>query len=516
MLVAGVLISSYNKRRCEEIGRLGVPLPSGLLCGGSLRAIGSWRLRWATASEEIRASASRTDLGSYEEMVLSTLASVETVRAGALKYLALVRASVRNVSSLHTVVALAMTGWQRNPSGGCACGVWLSAGTDIVPFPARNRLGVRMRPAWPTSGPSWTYRRNQRRTGPRRGSGEPAPITDRLPRPAGLGPGRTCRGAGRDISSQRPRGAFALESERVRHHHQIATGGSGTTDPAQDLEPPRASGPGTGRPWSRGSGPSLSSVQLLERNLFITAGRAGVASPFTSEGEVLLLPVTSLSNPLGATMFMSSLRRPSPDLSPGRRACSARLTGCASEDELSSVSPGEWQASVVREATLRARWRVRAVRLARAEIGAVKRMVCRHSDKREEADFYTAVIMVTLCFFPYLKHRALGELFSNRTLVLMCFDKTRTRHNQWSTLATPFTCREPAEFAKRLAGRPRKSLPLRGRGGVGRNACRVPPRTEEAAGWGGRLGGGLSSDRDRETRALGGDPSPGRSVHPLL
>ncbi|KAJ8009907.1 hypothetical protein DPEC_G00069040 [Dallia pectoralis] len=46
------------------------------------------------------------------------------------------------------------------------------------------------------------------------------------------------------------------------------------------------------------------------------------------------------------------------------------------------------------------------------------------------------VVMLALCFFPYLKHRVLGDLFNNKTLVLMCFDKTRSRHSQWSTLST--------------------------------------------------------------------------------
>lgn len=67
----------------------------------------------------------------------------------------------------------------------------------------------------------------------------------------------------------------------------------------------------------------------------------------------------------------------------------------------------------------------------------MKRVTCRYNDKHaKRADFYTMVVMLTLCFFPYLKHRVLCDLFNNRTLVIMCFDKTRTRHNQWSTLST--------------------------------------------------------------------------------
>lgn len=67
----------------------------------------------------------------------------------------------------------------------------------------------------------------------------------------------------------------------------------------------------------------------------------------------------------------------------------------------------------------------------------MKRLKCKYNDKyAKRAHFHTMVVMLTLCFFPYLKHRVLGELFNNRALVLMCFDKTRTRHHQWSTLST--------------------------------------------------------------------------------
>ena len=67
----------------------------------------------------------------------------------------------------------------------------------------------------------------------------------------------------------------------------------------------------------------------------------------------------------------------------------------------------------------------------------MKKLTCKYNDRcAKRDDFHTMVVMLTLCFFPYLKHRVLGELFNNRALVLMCFDKTRTRHNQWSTLAT--------------------------------------------------------------------------------
>nr|BBA49236.1 hypothetical protein [Oryzias latipes] len=67
----------------------------------------------------------------------------------------------------------------------------------------------------------------------------------------------------------------------------------------------------------------------------------------------------------------------------------------------------------------------------------VKKMVNKQSDKHSRRDgFYTLVIMASLCFFPYLKLAVLSEMFDNRTLVLMFFDKTLARHNQWSMLST--------------------------------------------------------------------------------
>lgn len=67
----------------------------------------------------------------------------------------------------------------------------------------------------------------------------------------------------------------------------------------------------------------------------------------------------------------------------------------------------------------------------------MKKVTCKYNDKHaKRAEFYTMVVMLTLCLFPYLKHPVLDDLFNNRTLVMMCFDKTRTRHSQWSTLST--------------------------------------------------------------------------------
>ena len=67
----------------------------------------------------------------------------------------------------------------------------------------------------------------------------------------------------------------------------------------------------------------------------------------------------------------------------------------------------------------------------------MKRLAGKFNEKHaNRVDFYTMVVMLTLCFFPYLKHRILGDLFNTRTLVIMCFDKTLTKHSKWSTLST--------------------------------------------------------------------------------
>lgn len=94
----------------------------------------------------------------------------------------------------------------------------------------------------------------------------------------------------------------------------------------------------------------------------------------------------------------------------------------------------------------------------------MKKMTRRYNDKHaKRADFYTMVVMLALCLFPYLKHRVLGKLFNNRTLVIMCFDKTRTRHRQWSTISTQIHLHvKQPEFVQRVLSKPAvgSSLPV--------------------------------------------------------
>ena len=65
---------------------------------------------------------------SYENMILATFASMATIRSGPLKYIAAIRASTAFVTSLHVIVALAVTGWMKHLAGSqCFCNTWKHA-----------------------------------------------------------------------------------------------------------------------------------------------------------------------------------------------------------------------------------------------------------------------------------------------------------------------------------------------------------------------------------------------------
>lgn len=64
----------------------------------------------------------------YEYMVLSAFAAAETVRGGALKYMAIVKESRRRRGPLRAIISLAITGWMVNLSDSeCMCGTWAQA-----------------------------------------------------------------------------------------------------------------------------------------------------------------------------------------------------------------------------------------------------------------------------------------------------------------------------------------------------------------------------------------------------
>lgn len=82
----------------------------------------------------------------------------------------------------------------------------------------------------------------------------------------------------------------------------------------------------------------------------------------------------------------------------------------------------------------------------------MRKVTCKHHDSEtSEFDFYVLVIMAALCTFPYLRHDLCVEL-DVKILVVMCFDKTATKHNQWSNLSTyVHQHANRAEFLKRVA-----------------------------------------------------------------
>lgn len=70
----------------------------------------------------------------------------------------------------------------------------------------------------------------------------------------------------------------------------------------------------------------------------------------------------------------------------------------------------------------------------------ISRFMCKvackyHGLEKSELDFYVLVIMAALCTFPYLNHELCARL-DVKILVVMCFDKTVTKHNQWSRFST--------------------------------------------------------------------------------
>ncbi|KAJ7992813.1 hypothetical protein DPEC_G00265610 [Dallia pectoralis] len=61
----------------------------------------------------------------YDDMVIAAFASAESVRCGALKYMAIVKENTRDRRSLHIIVSAAVTGWMLKLSNSkCTCCTW--------------------------------------------------------------------------------------------------------------------------------------------------------------------------------------------------------------------------------------------------------------------------------------------------------------------------------------------------------------------------------------------------------
>lgn len=66
----------------------------------------------------------------------------------------------------------------------------------------------------------------------------------------------------------------------------------------------------------------------------------------------------------------------------------------------------------------------------------MRKVTCKYHDlETSELEFYVLIIMAALCTFPYLRHD-MCDVLDVKILVVMCFDKTVTKHDQWSRLST--------------------------------------------------------------------------------
>lgn len=130
ILVTDNLISVYEKRQLDGKGaRDSFDVPCDLSEVITL-TIGNH-----VPEKFVRECMSSCNWKGYDDMVLASFASAESVRSGALKYMNAVKESVRNRDSLHVIISLAITGWmvKLSDSGGseCSCGIWPQA-LDLV------------------------------------------------------------------------------------------------------------------------------------------------------------------------------------------------------------------------------------------------------------------------------------------------------------------------------------------------------------------------------------------------
>lgn len=127
ILVIDTLISVYNKR---GIGRTTACDSLDIPC--DLSRVITLAIDNHVPERFVHECISRCSWKGYSNMVLAAFASVETIRSGALKYMAVIKESRRNISSLHTIIALAVTGWMVKLSDStCTCGTWSQA-LDLI------------------------------------------------------------------------------------------------------------------------------------------------------------------------------------------------------------------------------------------------------------------------------------------------------------------------------------------------------------------------------------------------
>ena len=126
ILAIDTLVSVYNKRGPGKNACDSLHVP-GELSRAITFAIGNH-----VPEQFVHRCISSCNWKGYCDMVLAAFAAAETIRSGALKYMAIIKESVRTRGSIHTIISLAVTGWMVKLSNSkCTCGVWTQA-LDLI------------------------------------------------------------------------------------------------------------------------------------------------------------------------------------------------------------------------------------------------------------------------------------------------------------------------------------------------------------------------------------------------
>lgn len=120
VLLINSLVSTYKAQHCNA-GELAKPSVPCTLSSVITLALGN-----GVPKRFIHSCISKCDFQTYDHMTLASFASVEGIRGGALKYMAVLEGQDESGRrDLHTVVATAITGWMAKLSGlQCTCGTW--------------------------------------------------------------------------------------------------------------------------------------------------------------------------------------------------------------------------------------------------------------------------------------------------------------------------------------------------------------------------------------------------------
>lgn len=120
VLLIDKLVSTYKAQHCHaaELVKPSVPC--------TLSSVVTLALGNGVPKRFIHSCIVKCDFQSYDHMTLASFASVEGIRGGALRYMAVLQGQHESARrDLHTVVATAITGWMARLSRlECTCGTW--------------------------------------------------------------------------------------------------------------------------------------------------------------------------------------------------------------------------------------------------------------------------------------------------------------------------------------------------------------------------------------------------------